>query len=436
MLFINWRDNMKTLIKNGLVITMDEKRNKLYEQLDILIEDNKIIKLETNINDDVDKVIDASNKVILPGLINAHTHLGMSIFRATNDNLNLNDWLTKKIWPIEDNMNNDDMYYSTLLSCIEMIETGTTTANDMYFNWPAELKAIKETNIRCMFSRTLIGDVDESGINKINEFKDLYNKHKNDELLSFAVTPHGLYTCSKEYLKLCEELATELNLPIHVHFCENEGEVKTITEKFGNTPINVLNDLGFLNHKLILAHCTFISKEDQLLLNGKDVSFVHNPVSNLNLGCGFADITSYKKNNINVCLGTDGQGSGNNLNMFYHMSFVDFIQKGLYKNPTIASSYETLKMATINGAKALGMEDQIGSIEVNKLADIVILDLNKTNTYPTTDLITQVVHNVESTNVDTTIINGKILKENGKLLLPINKEELFKNITNSINRLK
>jgi len=426
---------MIKIIKNGTVITMDEKRNEKYEKLDIVIEDNIIKKVVENYNGEYDEVIDATNKIVMPGLINCHTHLGMSIFRATNDNLNLNDWLTKKIWPIEDNMTDEDIYYTTLLSCIEMIKTGTTMCNDMYFGCSGSLKAIKESKMRCMFSRCLTGDMNEDGINRINEFKKIYIDNKDDELINLAVSEHALYTCSKEYLEEGKKLADELDLPIHIHFSENENEVNGIINSYNCSPVNALNKLGFLDRKLILAHGTFISKEDQLLLKDKDVSVVHNPISNLNLGCGIADITSYKNNNINVCLGTDGQGSGNNMNLFYHMSMVDLLQKGIYKDPTIMSSYDVLKIATINGAKALGKEDEIGSIEEGKKADIIILDLNNIEAYPTVDLITQVVHNTESINVDTTIINGEILMSNHKLKLSIDEENLKKEIGNIIERL-
>ena len=170
------------------------------------------------------------------------------------------------------------------------------------------------------------------------------------------------------------------------------------------------------------------------LLKGKDVSIAHNPVSNLNLGCGIADISKYK-NYVNLCLGTDGQGSGNNLNLFYHMSFVDFLQKGKYQDPTVWSSYDTLKMATINGAKALGLDKEVGSIEVGKKADIIILDLNNTEIYPGVDVITNIVHNVESNNIDTTIINGEILMKNHELCLPIDETNLKNNINKILNEL-
>lgn len=422
---------MIKVIKNGTVITMDQSREKKYEKLDIVIENDTIKEITENYNGPYDEIIDATNKVVMPGLINCHTHLGMSIFRATNDNLDLNTWLNNKIWPIENHMTDEDIYYTTLLSCLEMIKTGTTMSNDMYFCWRGQLKAIKESKIRCMTSSMLINDSQKC----IDDFITIYNENKETELLDFSITPHSLYSSSKEYLKKANELATTLNLPIHTHFCENENEVKGIIHDYNKTPAKALEELGFLNHKLILAHCTFLNDEDIITLRNKDVSIVHNPISNLNLGCGIANITKYRANGINVCLGTDGQGSGNNMNLFYHMSLVDFLQKGIYKNPTIASSYETLKMATINGAKALGKEKEIGSIEINKKADIIILDYNNIESYPTPDLITQVVHNTESVNVDTTIINGNILMKNHKITLPINEEELKQNIEKIITRL-
>ncbi len=419
---------MILVIKNGTVITMNEKRKEKYEKLDIVITDDTITSVEENYQGPYDKIIDASNKIVLPGLINCHTHLGMSIFRATNDNLTLQDWLHKKIWPIESLMTDEDIYYTTLLSCLEMIKTGTTTSNDMYFGINGSLKAIKETKIRSVFSRFLIGNMDPSSLEKIEEFRNLVIENQGNDLLTFTVTPHSLYTCNQEYLEKCQEIASEFNLPIHIHYCENLSEVEEIKKNYHKLPAEVLQELGYFKQKLILAHGTFISEEEQELLSKFDVSIVTNPVSNLNLGCGIADLVSYQKNGINVCLGTDGQGSGNNLNMFYHMSLVDQLQKAKYQDPTVMQSYDVLKMATINGAKALNLDHKIGSIEEGKKADLVILDLNSTEIYPTIDLINQVVHNVESNNVDTTIINGQILMKNHQFSFEIDESELVKNI--------
>ena len=419
---------MKKVIKNGLVVTMDLNREK-YEKLDIVIEDDKIIEVTENYNGSYDILIDASNKIVMPGLINCHTHLGMSIFRATNDNLNLDDWLNKKIWPIEAKLTDEDVYYTTLLSCIEMIKTGSVMANDMYFASKGSLKALEEAKVRCLYGRCLM-DNDNNGEERINEFLELY-KNNHNPLVLFSVAPHALYTCSRDYLKKCSDLALELNLPYHIHFCENLNEVEGIKNNYGST-FNALSETGLLRNKLILAHGTFIDEIEKY--KDYDISIVHNPVSNLNLGCGIADIVKYRKY-VNIGLGTDGQGSGNNMNLFYHMSLVDFLQKGMYKDPTVYSSYDTLKMATIDGAKVLGVDKLIGSIEVGKKADIIILDLNNLEVYPTTDLITNIVHNVESNNVDTTIINGEVLMQNHKLTLNINEEELKNNIDKIIDRV-
>lgn len=423
---------MIKVIKNGTVITMDEHKEKKYEKLDIVINDDTIVDLVDNYIGTADEVIDASNKVVMPGLINCHTHLGMSFFRATNDSLDLDTWLNEKIWPIENNMTEEDIYYSTLFSCIEMLESGTTCFNDMYFGTKC-IEAIKQTRLRGVFSRTLM-DSDDKGDERIEEFKKIYETNKDNKLITFSITPHALYTCSKKYLKKCSDLALELNLPVHVHFCENVDEVKKIKKSYHTLPVKALEKVGFLRNKLIIAHGTFISPKELDILKKHNVSICHNPVSNLNLGCGVADISLYK-DKVNVCLGTDGQGSGNNMNMFYHMSFVDLLQKGKHKNPTIMNSYEVLKMATINGAYALGLEKEIGSIEVGKKADIIILDTYYINMYPNIDIITNVVHNVETMNINTVMINGEVLIKNHKLLLTINKELLREKTNEIIKRL-
>ena len=424
---------MITLIKNATVITMDDTRDEQYEKLDIVIADDTIKELTNEYKGEYDKLIDATNKVVMPGLINCHTHLGMSVFRATNDSLTLEKWLQEKIWPIEDKLTDDDIYYTTMLSCIEMIKSGTTTSNDMYYNCNGSLKAIKECQVRSLFSRCLM-DSDGGGDKRIEEFLKLYNENVSQDLITFSVAPHAIYTCSYEYLKRCANLAKELKLPIHIHFCENLDEVNNIKNKYHKSPLALLKELGYLENKLILAHATYISDLELEELKNRDVSFVHNPISNLNLGCGIADITKYRKY-VNITLGTDGQGSGNNLNLFKHMSYVDLLQKGIYKDPTIFSSYDVLKIATINGAKSLGLGNLVGSITPGKKADIIIIDLDSTETYPSPDLITNIVHNVDASNIDTTIVNGKILMENHQIKLSINEDNIKKEVDRIINKI-
>ena len=423
---------MKTIIKNGMIISMDNKKD-MYTYEDIVIEDDTIVYIGNSYKDKCDKVIDAKGKIVMPGLINCHTHLGMSIFRATNDNYTLDKWLNEYIWPIEDKMNDDDMYYTTMLSIIEMIKTGTTCFNDMYFNWKGSFRAFNQVGIRGIYGRCLIGNGKEFD-ERVTDFKDLYDNNHN-KLIKLSIAPHSLYTLDSESLVKCEKLATLYNLPIHIHLSEDKNEVKTVTNKYNMLPVNVINKYGLLNHKLLIAHGTYISKEEIELLKGKDVSICTNPISNLNLGCGIADINMYKKNNVNICLGTDGVGSGNNMNLFYHMSMLDNLQKGKYEDSTVMSSYDVLKMATINGAHALGMEDDIGSIEVGKKADIIILSVDDIEMFPCINPIVQVAHNGWYNSVDTTIINGNILMENKELKLDIDVPMLKEKINDIRKRL-
>ena len=425
---------MITLIKNGTVISMDLKRDKQFEIMDVVFSDNKIIYVGNGYQGEYDKVIDANVNIVMPGLINCHTHLGMSIFRATNDDLTLDSWLNDKIWPIEDRLTDDDLYYTTLLSMVEMIKTGSTCFNDMYFGYKGSIPAIKKCGVRGIYGRCLMGNMDKDSICRVDDFKKLYEEYKDDDKIRLSIAPHALYTCNLEYLKLCSDLAKEYNLPIHIHLSENMNEVKTVTNKFGMKPMEVLDKVGMLEKRVILGHGTFLSDSEINMIKDRDVSVCTNPVSNLNLGCGIADLVKYKKNGINVCLGTDGQGSGNSLNLFYTMSLVDYLQKGKYEDPTVMSSYDVLKMATINGAKALGIDD-IGSIEVGKKADIIILDISDISLYPAYDLIPFIVHNCFYDVVDTTIIDGKILMMDKELKIDVDLNILRSKIEDIRRRL-
>lgn len=425
---------MITLIKNGTVISMDLKRDKQFEIMDVVFSDNKIIYVGTDYQGEYDKVIDATGKIVMPGLINCHTHLGMSIFRATNDDLTLDSWLNDKIWPIEDKLTDDYLYYTTLLSMVEMIKTGSTCFNDMYFGYKGSIPAIKKCGVRGIYGRCLMGNMDKDSICRVDDFKRLYEEYKDDDKIRLSIAPHALYTCNLNYLKLCSDLAKEYNLPIHIHLSENMNEVKTVTNKFGMKPMEVLDKVGMLEKRVILGHGTFLSDSEINMIKDRDVSVCTNPVSNLNLGCGIADLVKYKKNGINVCLGTDGQGSGNSLNLFYTMSLVDYLQKGKYEDPTVMSSYDVLKMATINGAKALGIDD-IGSIEVGKKADIIILDISDISLYPAYDLIPFIVHNCFYNVVDTTIIDGKILMMDKELKIDVDLNILRSKIEDIRRRL-
>ena len=410
----NRRVCMRILIKNANVISMEEKRPKLEENTDILIEDTRIKKIEKEINENADKVIQASGKIVMPGLINTHAHVPMSIFRETVDGYITQDWLEKKIWPMEDKMTKVDIYYASLLSFVEMIKTGTTTINDMYFMTEEIISAAIEVGVRMQTTRTLM-DMTGDGDTRIEELKELLNLYQEkQDNITFNIGIHGFYTTNDEYLKKCVHLAKEYHLPIHIHFCENDQEAEDIKNQYQvQSPVELIKRY-FKGMHVILAHAVKLTKQEIEELSKENISIAHCPVSNLKLGCGTSDITSMEENGITVSLGTDGQGSGSNLDLFETMKFTALLQKGITKDPTKLPAYEVLKMATINGAKALGL-DAVGSLEEGKKADIIILNVEEAVSQPVNNIFSEIVYNIKGTNVETTIINGKILMENRKM---------------------
>lgn len=423
---------MKILIKNCNLISMSENRKKYEPNMDILIEDNKIKRIEKNINEDCEKVINASGKVVMPGLINTHSHISMSIFRETVDGLKTQDWLTKKIWPMEDKLTNEDIYYATMLSCIEMIETGCTCINDMYFMTEDIIKAALESGVRLQTTRTLMGHNEEDLI-RLEELNNLIENYKY-ETITFNAGIHGLYTSNEEYVKKCVDFAEEKNLPIHMHFCENTQEREDIKRDYNvEEPSDVIRR-DFKGIHNILAHSVKISDKDIENLKETNTYISHCPVSNLKLGCGIAPITKMVGEGLCVSLGTDGQGSGSNLDMFETMKFTALLQKGINENPEDLPAYEVLKMATINGAKALKL-NETGEIEEGKLADLIIINMGETITNPINNIFAEIVYNVKGSNVDTTIVNGKVLMENRKIN-NVNKKEIIQKCEKIIERIK
>ena len=428
---------MKILIKNATLISMNEEREKIEKNVDIEITDNKITKIAKNIeSDSEEKVIDATGKIVMPGLINTHSHVPMSIFRETLDGYNLQDWLEKKIWPMEDKLTESDIYYGSKLSFIEMIKTGCTTINDMYFMTDDIINAAIDTGIRLQTTRTLMNMNEEDGIQRLKELDELLEKYRNkNELITFNAGIHGLYTTNLQYVEKCIEFAKEKELLVHMHFCEN------FTLIGNDIPENVKN-INYGKAKKIVHRKALelkkepkkLSKEDIKRLSKLNISVSHCPVSNLKLGCGIANINEMIENNINVSLGTDGQGSGSNLDLFETMKFTALLQKGIQENAVSMPAYEVLKMATINGAKALNLEDKIGSLQEGKIADIIILNLNDVVTNPVNDIVSDIVYNAKGTNVETTIINGNILMESRKIKK--DEKEVFEKCRKIMERIR
>ncbi len=444
-------------IKNCTLLSMEEDREKVEYNMDILIDGTKIIQIGKNIFGNINKeninigdtnnkeakskdlenieIIDATGRIVMPGLINTHAHVPMSIFRETLDGYNLQDWLSKKIWPMEDKLTKEDIYYASYLSFIEMIKTGTTTINDMYFMTEEIIRAMIESGIRLQTTRTLMDLTgEEESENRIKELEELIKNYNGKyERLTFNVGIHGLYTSSNKYLDRCLEIAKKYSLPVHMHFCENSEEVENIKQKHQATPVEVLK-IKFNNTKTILAHSVKLSEEDIDKIKNMNISVSHCPISNLKLGCGIAKINYMLENNINVSLGTDGQGSGSNLDLFEAMKYTALLQKGITEKPEKMPAYDVIKMATINGAKALGLEKSIGSIKEGKSADIIIIDVDNVTIKPVNNLISEIVYNVKGNNVMTTIVNGKILMKD-RILLQDKTDEIYRKCDEIIKRI-
>ena len=417
------------LIRNGNVIIFEDNDVKV-KKLDIKIKDNIIEKIEDNLlPDEGEKVIDAKNKVVMPGLINTHAHIAMSIFRGTFEGCNLFTWLNEKIWPIEEKLKEEDVYNASMLSILEMISTGTTCVNDHYYFSEAIRSALVESKMRAVITRIFRdNDGEEESQKRVEEFIRLYEtRDEKNELITYSVAPHSLYTCSDKVLEKSRDLAIKYKLPIHIHFLESIDEIENIKKLHGEAATYVLKKY-FNGIHTILAHGVKLNDKDIEVLKTMDCGISHNPISNFRLGCKIADTTKYINNGINVALGTDGQGSGNNLDMFETMKVAALAQGGIHENEFKIESKEIIKMATINGAKLLGLENKIGSIEVGKEADIIIVDISpkvdNIKMIPNNNIISNLVYNTEGRNVETTIINGKILMENRKIL-NLNSEKII-----------
>ena len=425
---------MNILIKNCNLISMSNKREKLEKDIDILIKNGKIENIDKNINEKVDKIIEAKGKVVMPGLINTHAHVPMSIFRETLDGYNLQDWLEKKIWPMEDKLKKEDIYYASLISFLEMIKTGCTTINDMYFCGDEIIKAALHSGVRLETTRTLM-DLIGDGAVRLEELENFIKEYDGiSEIITLNIGIHGLYTTNAPYIEKCAKLARKYNKIVHIHFLENTKEREDILKSYNvKSPVELIKKY-FKGLNVILAHSVKLTKEEIEELANENVHISHCPVSNLKLGCGIANVSYMMKNGINVSIGTDGQGSGSNLDLFEAMKYTALLQKGILENPKELPAYEVLKMATVNGAKSLGLEDKIGTIEEGKSADLIILNLRTVITTPINNIFSQIVYNIKGTNVETTIINGKIVMEN-RVVCGIDEHQIYKKCNEIIERI-
>lgn len=361
-------------------------------------------------------IIEGHNKIAVPGMVNAHTHTAMTLFRSYADDMVLMDWLQNKIWPAESNLTGEDVYWGSLLAIAEMIKTGTTCFADMYFFMEETAKAVEESGFRASLSRGITGsgkEADERIAENAQLYKDWHNRA--NKRLKVMLGPHAIYTCPQDTLLKIKKTAEGLGSQLHIHLSETQGEVTDCLKKHGVSPVAYLNNLGMFQVGTLAAHCVHVSEDDMKIMADKKVRVVHNPQSNLKLASGFAPVSSMSKHNILVALGADGASSNNNLDMLEEARLAALLQKNLTGDPTALPAKEALKMVTENGYKALDFAD-LGTIEVGKIADVVLYDMEKPQWYPRNDRYSLFIYAAAGSDADTVLVDGKVLMEKGKLL--------------------
>ena len=372
-----------------------------------------------------DTVIDCTDKLAVPGFVNSHTHAAMTLFRSYADDMLLMNWLQSKIWPAEANLTGDDVYWGTQLAIAEMIKSGTTAFLDMYFFMPDVARAVAESGIRAVLSRGMAG-VAPTAQQALIESESFYNEWHGaaDGRITVMLGPHAPYTCPPDYLVKVVELAQKLGSEIHIHLAETADEVKTCYEKYGKSPIALVNDLGVLDCGVLAAHCVHLSPDDIAIMAEKSVRVAHNPGSNMKLASGVAPVHELLSSQIVVGLGTDGAASNNNLDMIEEIRLAALLHKVHHLDPLLIPAATAVDMATYQGAKAVGLGKITGKLASGYRADITLLDMHSPHWYPRHDRLSLLAYSATSADVHTVIVDGRILLDNRKLTT-IDEEKLM-----------
>ena len=406
------------------VITMDAGR-RVIENGAVAVRGGRILAAGTKAEIDAryqpKERLDRPDAILAPGLINTHTHAAMSLFRGIADDLKLQDWLEKYIFPAEaKNVTADFVRWGTRLGCMEMLESGTTTFTDMYYFEDVVAEAAKEAGMRGVLGETVIGF--PVADNKTPAAALLYaerflKRFQNDPLIVPAVAPHALYTNSDETLKAARALANKYNAPLVIHLSETKKENDDEFAKRHTTPTKTLDDLGVWNGRSVAAHAVWVDEADMAILKARGVGVAHCPSSNMKLASGVAPVTRMLALDMPVGLGPDGPaGSNNDFNLFEEMDLAAKLQKVTTMNPQVLPAHQALEMANIRGARALGMEKEIGSLEAGKRADMIFVRTDSAHAQPLYDVVSQMVYALKGSDVRDVMVNGKLVVKDGKIL--------------------
>lgn len=434
------------LIKNAQIVTMNEREEILHG--DIRIKDERIAEIGAGLTPlQGEQVMDAAGRTVIPGFVQTHIHLCQTLFRGKADDLELMDWLRKRIWPLEAAHDGESLYYSAMLGLGELISSGTTTIVDMetVHHTDYAFQAIAKSGIRALSGKVMMdqkGDdipaaLQEDTASSLQESVDLLEKWNGYDggRIRYAFSPRFVISCTEPLLKEVRDLSARYGVNVHTHASENLGEIEIVQAMTGMRNIVYLDHIGLANERLILAHCVWLDEEERRILRDRGVHVSHCPGSNMKLASGFADTPGLIHEHVSVSLGADGAPCNNNLDMFGEMRMAALIQKPKH-GPTAMDARTVFRMATIGGAKAVGLEDEIGSLEVGKKADLAILNLNNFHTFPSFDVdpVSRIVYSATRSDVESTIINGKVVMERG-VMKTIDKDAVLHEADASIKRL-
>lgn len=422
---------MKIHLENFDILT--STRSSLIEGGSVLVRDGRIEKVIPESSGDdsfsADRTIEGDGRLLLPGFVNAHSHLGMTIFRGYADDIELDRWLNEWIWPAEENLTPEEVYWGSLLAIIEAIHSGTTAIADMYFYMDQTARAIEKTGIRGLISYGLIAkELDQEGREELQaglELADEWDGKANGRI-RVALSPHAPYTCGDDVLKEVSKMAEEEEIPIHTHVSETKKEVDDSLEEFGISPVERLENLGVLDNEVLAAHCVHLINKDIDILGEKNVVVAHNPSSNMKLSSGAAPVKELQESGVNVMLGTDGPGTNNDLDAFGEMKVAAFLAKLTSNDPTALSAGDTLKMATANGVDQFGLAET-GEITEGNKADLIGVDREAIHWTPEYDTFSNLVYSGKSSDVDMMMVNGNMVMEEGNIT-GIDEENVMKKV--------
>lgn len=404
-------------ITNALIITVNSE-DQIITDGTIIITGNTITDIGNN--DILQKykparTIDVQGKLVMPGLVNCHTHAAMTMFRGMADDMPLETWLNDHIFPSEaKHVNAGSVELGTRLAVAEMLRSGTTCFADMYYYEDTVAEVCQELGIRAQLSEGVLGfpaPGHPDSAHALAYTEDLINRYRDSELISVAVGPHAPYTCPEYLMKECRELANKYNVPLHIHLSETVKEYEQCIEQTGVTPVQYLERAGILDGHTIAAHCVYASEEDMEVLKRWNTFVAHNPQCNMKLVSGVAPITHFLQAGITVGLGTDGAVSNNSLDMFEEMKTCALIHKLHTNSPSVMDAKTVVRMATMGGAAVLGMSDKIGSLEIGKRADIIMVNTSQPHLVPMYNVYSQLVYSVKGSDVETVIVNGRVVMD-------------------------